>query len=207
MSRENILKAAKTLFEEKGFRGTSVRQLAKEAGVNVAMINYYFGSKDKLLEALVAEKAEYNLLHLSDIYGNKDIDMREKVFQVIDFYVDRTFAMRHYHHMLHREVATCKNEELKKSIANIIRRNHDVMRSFLKEGIDKGIFRPVDLDFMICTIYGTINMCSSDMYIFELKAAPLMPEDDGKAYCDGLKSHLKNIFQKFLFKEPIELTK
>ncbi|MEO6348401.1 MAG: TetR family transcriptional regulator, partial [Aquaticitalea sp.] len=47
-----ILEVAEKLFAEHGFDGTSVRQIAHEADINIAMISYYFGSKEKLLEAL-----------------------------------------------------------------------------------------------------------------------------------------------------------
>ena len=44
------MEAAEELFAEKGFSGTSVRDIADAADVNVAMISYYFGSKEKMLE-------------------------------------------------------------------------------------------------------------------------------------------------------------
>ena len=50
---ENILFAAEKLFAEKGFEGTSTREIAKDANVNISMISYYFGSKEKLYEKLV----------------------------------------------------------------------------------------------------------------------------------------------------------
>ncbi|NDE09484.1 MAG: TetR/AcrR family transcriptional regulator [Chitinophagia bacterium] len=48
-----IIEIAERLFAERGFDGTSVRDIAHEAGVNIAMISYYFGSKEKLMEALL----------------------------------------------------------------------------------------------------------------------------------------------------------
>ena len=48
-----ILLVAEKLFAEKGFDGTSIRNIAKEAGINIAMVSYYFGSKEKMLEALI----------------------------------------------------------------------------------------------------------------------------------------------------------
>ena len=61
--REQILEVAEELIAENGFSGTSVRALAAKAGINVAMISYYFGSKEKLFEALV----EYlSLIHISE---------------------------------------------------------------------------------------------------------------------------------------------
>ena len=53
-TKELILEAAEKLFTENGYHGTSVRTITKEAGVNLASINYHFGSKDALLEALFA---------------------------------------------------------------------------------------------------------------------------------------------------------
>jgi AcrR family transcriptional regulator len=46
--RHRLLDAAEKLFCEKGFEGTSVRDLTSEANCNVAAVNYYFGGKDKL---------------------------------------------------------------------------------------------------------------------------------------------------------------
>lgn len=48
--RDRLLDAAEGLFCEKGFAGTSVRDIAASAGCNVASVNYYFGGKDKLYE-------------------------------------------------------------------------------------------------------------------------------------------------------------
>ena len=53
-----IMEAAEKLFAEKGFNGTSVRDIAETADVNLAMISYYFGSKDKLLEAMFTYRGE-----------------------------------------------------------------------------------------------------------------------------------------------------
>ena len=47
-----IMEAAEELFAEKGFSGTSVRDIADAADVNVAMISYYFGSKEKMVNKL-----------------------------------------------------------------------------------------------------------------------------------------------------------
>ena len=58
--REHILTVAEELFGEKGFDGTSVRDIAQRAGVNLAMISYYFGSKEKLLESLIEFRMNYS---------------------------------------------------------------------------------------------------------------------------------------------------
>lgn len=47
-TREKIIKAARVLFADLGYEGTSVREIAKTAEVNVASVNYYFSSKENL---------------------------------------------------------------------------------------------------------------------------------------------------------------
>lgn len=52
-SRERILETAVKLFAKKGFAGVGMRELAEDAGVNLAMINYFFGSKKDLLKVIL----------------------------------------------------------------------------------------------------------------------------------------------------------
>lgn len=54
-TKDRIMDAAIRLFNQKGFSGTSVREIAKEANVNVAHISYYFQGKGGLLEQLVSD--------------------------------------------------------------------------------------------------------------------------------------------------------
>ena len=51
-----IIHTAEKLFSVTGFDGTSVRDIANEAGINVAMVSYYFGSKEKLMEAVFEQR-------------------------------------------------------------------------------------------------------------------------------------------------------
>lgn len=56
--RERLLETAERLFAQNGIAETSVRSITAEAGVNVAAINYYFGSRDGLFQAVVARRLE-----------------------------------------------------------------------------------------------------------------------------------------------------
>lgn len=53
-SQQRILASAKRLFAKKGFASTGVRELADDADVNLAMVNYFFGSKKELLKEIIA---------------------------------------------------------------------------------------------------------------------------------------------------------
>lgn len=57
-SKERILKVASKLFAQKGFAGTSVREISKAAGVNVAMISYFWGGKKELFQGIVNNTIE-----------------------------------------------------------------------------------------------------------------------------------------------------
>ncbi|MCG6921274.1 MAG: TetR family transcriptional regulator, partial [Acidobacteria bacterium] len=50
-TRRLLIDAATTLFAERGFRSTPIRDIARMAGANVASINYHFGSKENLYRA------------------------------------------------------------------------------------------------------------------------------------------------------------
>ena len=56
-TRERLLQAAETLFAERGFEATTLRELTSLAGGNLAAIHYHFGSKEALLESIFAARA------------------------------------------------------------------------------------------------------------------------------------------------------
>ncbi len=57
-TKERILGAAELLFAQRGFDGASLRQLTAAAGVNLAAVNYHFGSKEKLIEQVFRRRLD-----------------------------------------------------------------------------------------------------------------------------------------------------
>jgi len=57
-TRESILNAAEDLFSKHGFYGVTIREVAREAGVDTALIHYYFGAKKELFDAVFIRRAE-----------------------------------------------------------------------------------------------------------------------------------------------------
>ena len=57
-TRERILDAAERLFAERGFMSISLRDITTAAGVNLAAVNYHFGSKEALLEAVLERRIQ-----------------------------------------------------------------------------------------------------------------------------------------------------
>ena len=68
--RAHIIETAMDLFAGKGYEGTSIRDIAEKASVNLAMVNYYFGSKEKLFENIVEYKSSLTRGLLDEILKN-----------------------------------------------------------------------------------------------------------------------------------------
>jgi len=90
-TRERILKAAERIYAASGFHGMSLRDVTLLAGVNLAAVNYHFGSKDKLIHALADRRlTPINserlalLAKLRTKHGRDPIPVRELVCALID---------------------------------------------------------------------------------------------------------------------------
>lgn len=65
--RGRILNAARILFAQYGLSGSSTRAIAEQANVNLAMIHYYFGSKEALYERVLAQEFLYIMQQMSKL--------------------------------------------------------------------------------------------------------------------------------------------
>src|SRR6478609_7225410 len=88
-----ILQVAEKLFAEVGFDGTSIRDIAKEANINIAMISYYFGSKEKLLESIILHRASGLKLILDNLML-EDLDPLQKIHNLIELYIEKINSNR-----------------------------------------------------------------------------------------------------------------
>src|SRR5215210_2653869 len=118
--KQQIINAAVELFAEKGFEGTSIRDIAAKADVNIAMINYYFGSKEKLFENMVQQKTAYTRDLLDEIVKNETLSEIEKIDHIIDSFVSRLFTNRIFHRVFHQELMHSQRESLQQVIVNIL---------------------------------------------------------------------------------------
>jgi len=73
-----IKEAAKRVFMAKGFDGCSTREIAKEAGMNVALVNYYFRSKGQLFQLIFKAALEDFMLSMIDVFST-DLSLESKM--------------------------------------------------------------------------------------------------------------------------------
>jgi AcrR family transcriptional regulator len=150
-----ILEVAETLFAEKGFDGTSIRDISKEAKINVAMVSYYFGSKEKLLESLVLHKTSGLKELLIDLIEEK-LEPVEKIYKLIDLYINRLNCNRGIYRILHFELASKKRVLELESFSDIKKANLKSLEIIIQEGQAKGVFRKdVIIELLTPTILGT----------------------------------------------------
>ena len=84
-----IIEAAEKLFADKGFKGTSVRDIADEADINVAMISYYFGSKEQLMEAIFAVRIGSIQIRIENLIKDESLSPFEKINMLVDDHIER----------------------------------------------------------------------------------------------------------------------
>ena len=210
--REHIIETALHLFAEKGFEGASIRDIAENAAVNVAMVNYYFGTKEKLFENIVEYKTGVThgildeiykndqLTSLDEIHNNKSLSHIEKIESVIDSYINKLFAHRKFHRLIQQELIINQREDLQSFIVDFFFQNAVIIRNIIEDGIKKGSFKKVDIELTIATLIGTINqILLSKKFCNRLMNKPddYVPYDDIK-FKKRVSNHLKQLMHAHL---------
>ncbi len=151
------MEVAVELFATNGFEGTSIRQLAQRADVNIAMINYYFGSKEKLFETLLEQKASYMRNRIEAVEADESLTEIEKLDQIIEDYVVRFFSQPEFHRVLQQELLVSQREQLHQNVIGLFVKNTQNVVAIIEKGIRKKQFKKVDPPFVFASIIGTIN--------------------------------------------------
>lgn len=87
-TEEKIKEVARKIFMEKGYGLTRTRDIAEAAGINTALLNYYFRSKEKLFNIIIAESIKELFSALLDIIENDKTDLSYKIDSVVNRYAD-----------------------------------------------------------------------------------------------------------------------
>ncbi|MEP7167825.1 MAG: TetR family transcriptional regulator [Bacteroidota bacterium] len=186
--REHILNAAEELFAEYGFEGTSVRDLAKKAMVNIAMISYYFGSKEQLMKALIQNRAG-SFRQQIETLNKENLSPIDKVDLLIEYWVDRLFSHQKFHRVLNREISLQQRSAFNKTISEIMLGNFEEVKKIIINGQKKKLFRKVDVELTVATLIGTISKVVQSSYL-SCKILNVDP-DTNSIFSDKHKSRLK----------------
>ena len=150
-----ILQVAETLFAEKGFDGTSIRNIAKEAKINIAMVSYYFGSKERLLESLILFRTTDLKFQIENLSA-ENLEPIEKINKLIEIYINRINCNKGIYRILHFEFSNEKRDIDLQALNDLRTGNLKSLMTIIEEGQNKGVFRKdIIVPLITPTILGT----------------------------------------------------
>jgi AcrR family transcriptional regulator len=196
-----IMETAEILFAEKGFNGTSVRDIAEKAHVNLAMISYYFGSKDKLLESLFDYRGEHVKLKLESMVEDKTLGSFEKLDLLIDHYIEKIMNQQCFSRIMLREQVVNHTGITAELITQMKKRNQQIISKLIHQGQKKGEFkRNIDIPLMMATLVGTAgHIIATQPYYKEINNLQSMSEEEFQKHMKKkLSQHLKKLFKAIL---------
>jgi AcrR family transcriptional regulator len=199
-----IIEIAERLFAERGFDGTSVRDIAHEAGVNIAMISYYFGSKEKLMEALLEWRVGEIKIRVESLIKDDRFTPLEKVNMLIDEHIERAIQKKSFHKIMVSVQVTNKNPSILKAANQVKIRNAKVIAELIKDGQKKGVFKKnIDLILMLNTLVGTVNQNMMNLdYYREFNSQTEMTDEAFQSIIKKrLSIHIKKLFKAMLTNE------
>jgi AcrR family transcriptional regulator len=196
-----ILAVAEQLFAQKGYNGTSVRDIAEEAGVNVSMISYYFGSKEGLMEALFKERTYHILPKLEQLVKDESLTSFQKIDILIDDYVERGIQKVLFYKILVGEQLLEKDSMITGLINELKQKNGELMERLIRDGQKKGVIKKdVDILFLLNTLVGTTTQTfiNKEYYKIYNGLEHLQKEEFVDLLRKKLSSYLKDLFKSIL---------
>ncbi len=87
-TEQKIKEAAKTIFHQKGYAATRTRDIAEEANINLALLNYYFRSKKKLFEIIMIETVGSFMHAIATELNDENSSLEQKIVLITSKYID-----------------------------------------------------------------------------------------------------------------------
>ena len=199
--KKHILESAEKLFSVKGFEASTVRDIADEAGVNLAMISYYFGSKEKMMESLFQERMINTKLKVQQLLNNEHIAPFGKVEIMLDDYIKKVIENQSFYRILLCEQVMKKNPEIINMLRQLKLEYAAMFTDLVKEGQKKKIFKKnIDVVLALSTMTGTVTqIIINKEHYCEFNNLEGLADNDLKNYLHKkLLDHLKNIFKTIL---------
>ncbi len=199
--KDYILDVAERVFSEKGFDGASTRLISGEAGVNMAMLNYYFGSKEGLFLAIFQRKISSFQNILQNLGNDESKSAWEKMEQYIEMYGEKIVNNNCFQRLLYQEMGMNRSNDLSDKLRDMLLKNVTELDKILNEGIVRGEFKKdIDIPMVVATLYGTKNyilntpLIASALLRYDIQdekmiEAKLKPQ---------IKSFMKNLMKAYL---------
>lgn len=200
--QEALLRAARGLMAEKGLPGVTVREVAERAGVQPALVNYYFGGKQGLLDAVVAGVAARMLERIAEsaaTEGSVEDRFRALLRATVGFWIEEPYAPR----LILEQVLFSDEERIDEFVEGYARPNLETIRGLLQAGEAGGKLRHVDPLFIVPSLLGGC--------IFFFLAAPVIQrlfglEQISAELAEELADHTVDVLFRGISAQPREAT-
>lgn len=163
-TEQKILEAAKKIFLAKGLDGARMQDIADEAGINKAMLHYYFRSKDKLFEQIFAEVAGHFLPKIMAIFES-DETVFEKIETFCAEYINQVIKTPYVPIFILNEINRHPEQFLKKVFGNKMPPVEKIIKQLEKEK-KQGIIKKVE---PLQLLLNVMSLC-----IFPFVARPMI---------------------------------
>jgi AcrR family transcriptional regulator len=163
-TEQKIFEAAKQVFLEQGTAKARMQEIADEAGINKAMVHYYFRSKDRLSEAVFQEAAGRFLPRIFGVLAGAQ-SLEEKVKTVIQEYTDFLGDNPHLPGFVIHEISH-HPERAKQFVRSIGTPDLEPLREQLEEQVEAGAIRPISIEQFVVNL---IALC-----VFPFVARPML---------------------------------
>lgn len=171
------MQKALEIFAQRGYNGASVRDIAQLSNVNLAMINYYFGSKLQLLEAIFEHMTEVSKSYFDLFIIDDKLSPIEKLHHLIDGYIKFAMENKHFIVLLMRHQFAAHTDVINELIHSLKMRYWRIFQSAFAGAQKSSIFRKdVKITALTSIVMGTLNYLISDKN-FLIKVENIDSED------------------------------
>jgi TetR/AcrR family transcriptional regulator len=175
LTKDRILDAAEDIFSHKGFDGTKVQEIASAAGVNKAMLYYYFKDKDDLLIAVIGRIIK-GIGDAIPRYFAGNENTVENIEAFLDFYIEYLAKNRAFVRLMAWEMLSGRHVQ---AIArDYIIPMFSLMRQKIIESVAQQLIRDVSPEHTVFSVVGmnVFYIVASPMFMHVLGEDPLSPE-------------------------------
>ncbi len=155
-ARDQLIEAASQIMREGDTIDLSLSELSMRAGLNSALVKYYFGNKNGLMLALL-DRDMGNIVHGLEALVAKDMPPQEKLQLHIGKVIDTYYAFPYLNRLLMRMVRDSAPVEAARIAELYLRPISKAYDDLISEGVKVGKFRKIDPQFFYFTVTGAAD--------------------------------------------------
>ncbi|HMB93848.1 MAG TPA: TetR/AcrR family transcriptional regulator [Rhodothermales bacterium] len=151
-TEDKIFEAARDVFHEQGYGGARMQEIADRAGINKALLHYYYRSKDKLFEAVFHVSAMRVVPQIVGVL-TAEMPLREKIERFVHTYIDQIVANPHVPGFILQELRRNPNR-LRQFVGELARDKFAGIAQDIEEAVARGEIRPIEAPHLLANILG-----------------------------------------------------